>query len=151
MATMTRIGDILGEDAWCKRNLSMWTIWNNVAGSTLIKDTFAYKYDAGTLFVGVRHQYLITELPYLEKDLVERAKKFYPDIKKLRLVYLPAQQQQQHTTPEHNENSNIQRRQPTELELRFANNLAKQVHSNKIRNKFHDAMKSYLTIYEINP
>lgn len=148
MATMTRIGDILGEDSWCKKTLSLWNVWNSIAGSTLTKDTFAYKYEGGSLFIGVRHQYLITELPYLERELVERAKKFYPDIKRLKLVYLPAQTQQP-PKPIGSENGNITRRQPNELELKFANNLAQKVHSDKVRTKFHAAMKSYLTLYEI--
>lgn len=149
MATMTRVSDILSEDSWCKKNLSLWTVWNHVAGPTLIKDTFAYKYEGVTLFVGVRHQYLITELPYLEKDLVLRAKKFYPKIQKLRLVYLP-EQHRQTQTPDSNQDTSMVRRKPNELELRFANNLAKQVHSTKVRDKFHAAMKSYLTLYEID-
>ncbi len=145
---MTRVSDILSEDSWCKQTLSLWSMWNRVAGATLTKDTFAYRYDNATLFIGVRHQYLISELPYLEKDLIQRAKKFYPDIKQLKLVYLPALPE---TTqqPTYTESENITRRQPLDMELRFANNLAKQIHSAKVRDKFHNAMKSYLTLYEL--
>ena len=144
---MQHITDVLNNDSWCKKALSLWSIWQQVAGPALTKDTFAYKYDAGVLFIGVRHQYLISEIPFIQDELLRRAKSFYPNLQSFRLVYLPLIESD--TVPSYVDSSNLKRRTPDAIELRFASNLSKQIHSSKVRKKFNTAMQSYLTIYDL--